>query len=251
MLREILPLLFRFAAILIVAYIVGRVLAWAIATFLRKIGAGKLTRKTEAERIAHWFGTDLIGLVEVVIRWTIYLVGLQIALETAGLKIVDQLMQRIVSYMPNLILALIIFVIGIVVAEKIGNVVQRLAEDERVPRFWILGNVVKYAIYLVVVIMTLSHLQISTGVLMVVTGSVFAAIALTTVVGMRDIAPNVVAGMHLLYEKTLNVGDNIQLGEHEGIIEEIGLVKSIIKKKNGEYLIIPNSELMKTIVMKK
>jgi len=71
------------------------------------------------------------------------------------------------------------------------------------------------------------------------------------VVGMRDLAPNVTAGLHLIYEKTLNVGDTIQIGEHAGIVEEIGIVKSIVKKENGDYIVIPNSRLLKSIIIKK
>lgn len=250
-LNELLPRVLRFAAVLIIAYIAGRIFAKLVATLLRKLEFERLTRKSGAERIARRFGMTLIELVEVVTRWTIYLIGLQIAVETAGLEFVTQLMQKVVNYMPNLILALIIFIVGILVAEKLGDFVQGLAEDEKVPRFWILGNLVRYTAYLIVVIMALSQLGISTGVLMIVTGAIFATIGLIVVAGMRDIASNVVAGMHLLYEKTLNVGDTIELGEHEGIIEDIGFVKSIIKKKNGEHVVIPNSELMKEIIVKK
>jgi len=250
-LREILPRLFKFVAILIVAYVVGKIFAKVIAIVLRKLEFERLTRKSEAERIAKRFGMSLIGLIEVVTRWTIYLIGLQIASQTAGLEFVNQLMQKVVNYMPNLILALLIFIVGIVVAEKVGDFVQGLAEDEKVPRFWLLGNMVRYTIYLIVIIMTLSQLQISTEVLIIVTGSIFVALGVLVVVGMKDLAPNLVAGMHLLYEKNLNVGDTVRVGEYEGIIEDIGFVKSIVKKKDGEYVVIPNSDLMRSIVIKK
>jgi small-conductance mechanosensitive channel len=177
-------------------------------------------------------------------------VGVQIALETAGLEFFNELMQRVVSYMPNLILALLIFIVGIVVAEKVGDFVLGLAEDEKVPRFWLLGNLVRYTIYLLVVIMALSQMGISTEVLVIVTGAIFATIGLTVVVGMRDVALNVVAGMHLLYEQTLCVGDTIKVGDHEGIVEDIGYVKSIVKTRDGAYVVIPNSELMKRVIIK-
>lgn len=243
--------LVKFAVILLIAYVAGRFFAWLVGSVLRKLGFEQLIKRSEAEKIAHRFGMTLIGLIEVVIRWTIYLMGLLIALKTAGLGIIDELLQRTVNYMPNLILALIIFVLGILVAEKLGNFVQGLAEDERVPRFWILGNLARYTIYLVAGIMALSHLKISTGVLMIVTGSIFATIGLLLVIGMRDMAPNVVAGVYLLYEKSLTVGDTIQMGEYEGIIEDIGIVKSVIKRGDDQYVVVPNAELMKRIITKK
>jgi small-conductance mechanosensitive channel len=250
-LKEILPRIFKFIAVLVVAYVVGKILAKIVAIVLKKLEFERLTKKSEAERIARRFGMSLIGLIEVVTRWTIYLIGLQIASATAGLGFVNELMQRVVNYMPNLILALLIFIVGILVAEKLGNFVQGMAEDEKVPRFWILGNLVRYTIYLIVVIMTLSQLKISTEVLMIVTGSIFAAIGVVVAIGMRDIAPNVVAGIHLLYERTLSIGDIIEIDEYEGIIEDIGIVKSTIKKKDGEYVVIPNSQIMKSVIVKK
>lgn len=250
-LREILPRIFTFVGILIIAYLVGKIVARVVGYVLKKLEFERMTRKSEAERIAKRFGMTLIGLIEVVTRWTIYLIGFQVASEMAGLEFVNQLMQRVVSYMPHLILALLIFIVGIVVAEKLGDFVQGLAEDEKVPRFWLLGNSVRYIIYLIVIIMALSQLQISTGVLMIVTGSIFVALGVLLVVGMKDLVPNIVAGMHLLYDKNLNVGDTVRMGEYEGIIEDIGIVKSIVKKKDGEYVVIPNSELMKNIIIKK
>jgi small-conductance mechanosensitive channel len=236
-LEVLIPRLVKFLGILIVAYVIGRILAWLVAAVLRKLEFERLTKKSEAERIARRFGMSLIGL--------------QVAVEAAGLEILNRLMRGIVSYMPNLILALAIFIVGILIAEKVGNFVQGLAEDEKVPRFWILGNLVRYAIYLVVVIMALSQLKISTDVLIIVTGSIFLAIGLTIVISLRDIGPNVAAGIHLLYEKTLNIGDTVKVGEYEGIIEDIGIIKSIIKNEEGEFVVIPNSRLMRSIIVKR
>ncbi|MGD2249655.1 MAG: mechanosensitive ion channel [Candidatus Methanofastidiosia archaeon] len=250
-LQEILPRVFKFAFILVAAYIVGRIVAKVVAYLLKKLELERLTKRSEAERIARRFGMSLIELIELVVKWTIYLVGLQIAVEIAGLQFLNELMQGIVSYMPNLILALVIFIVGILVAEKVGNFVQGLAEDEKVPRFWVLGNVVRYTIYLIVLIMALSQLGISTMVLIIVTASIFVGLAVIAVVGVKDLAPNVVAGMHLLYERTLNVGETITIGEYTGIIEDIGIVKSVIKKENGEHVVIPNSELLKNVIVKK
>ena len=250
-LKETLPRVFTFVFVVVTTYVVGRIVAKLVSIVLRKLEFERLTKKSEAERIARRFGMSLIGLIELVVKWTIYLVGLQIAVETAGLEFVNQLMQGIVSYMPNLILALVIFIVGILVAEKVGNFVQGMAEDEKVPRFWILGNLVRYTTYLIVIIMALSQLKISTSVLIIVTGAIFAAFCMVVVIGTKDLAPNVVAGMHLLYEQTMGVGDTIKLDEYEGVIEDIGIVKSVIKTKEGTYVVIPNAELMKSIITKK
>jgi small-conductance mechanosensitive channel len=250
-LKELIPRLVKFLGIIIAAYVIGRILAWLVATVLRKLEFERLTKKSEAERIARRFGMSLIGLIGLVVKWTIYLIGLQVAVEAAGLELLNRLMRGIVSYMPNLILALAIFIVGILIAEKVGNFVQGLAEDEKVPRFWILGNLVRYTIYLVVMIMALSQLKISTDVLIIVTGSIFLAIGLIIVISLRDIGPNVAAGIHLLYERTLNIGDTVKVGEYEGIIEDIGIVKSIIKNEEGEYVVIPNSRLMRSIIVKR
>lgn len=250
-LKELLPRIFKFVAVLILAYIVGKLVARIISTVLKKLEFERLTKKSEAEKIARRFGMSLIGLIEVVTRWTIYLIGVQVAVQTAGLDLITDLMQKIVNYMPNLIWAVLIFIVGILVAEKLGNFVQSITEDEKVPRFWLIGNLVRYAIYLLVIIMALSQLGISTDVLIIVTGSIFISLGLLLVVGMRDLAPNITAGLHLIYEKTFNVGDTIQIGEHTGIVEDIGIVKSIVKTEAGDYLVIPNSTLIQSIIVKK
>ncbi len=62
--------------------------------------------------------------------------------------------------------------------------------------------------------------------------------------GLQTIVSNFVSGLILLFERPVKVGDTIQLGEHQGDLNRIGLRASILRKVDGSDVIVPNSQLI-------
>ena len=60
-------------------------------------------------------------------------------------------------------------------------------------------------------------------------------------IGMQDIVNNFVSGMILLFERPLQVGDTVEVGQVIGTVERIGLRSSTLKTFEGAERVVPNS----------
>jgi small-conductance mechanosensitive channel len=62
--------------------------------------------------------------------------------------------------------------------------------------------------------------------------------------GLQNIFNNFVSGLILLFERPVQVGDVIQIGDTAGAVERIGMRASIVRTPGGSEIIVPNSKLI-------
>jgi potassium efflux system protein len=62
--------------------------------------------------------------------------------------------------------------------------------------------------------------------------------------GMQQIINNFVSGLILLFERPVQVGDSVQLGDLSGQMLRIGIRSSTIRTGDGAEVIVPNSKLI-------
>lgn len=62
--------------------------------------------------------------------------------------------------------------------------------------------------------------------------------------GLQNIVNNLVSGVILAFERPIQVGDQIEIGNKAGIVKEIGVRSSMIKSSEGADIIIPNGDLL-------
>ena len=62
--------------------------------------------------------------------------------------------------------------------------------------------------------------------------------------GFQDIARNFASGIVLLFERSIQVGDFIQVGDHLGVVEEVRTRSIVMKTLDRISIIVPNSRLL-------
>ncbi len=62
--------------------------------------------------------------------------------------------------------------------------------------------------------------------------------------GLQDIARNFASGLVLLFERSVQVGDYIQVGDHEGTVEIVRARSIVLKTLDRISIIVPNSRLL-------
>jgi small-conductance mechanosensitive channel len=62
-------------------------------------------------------------------------------------------------------------------------------------------------------------------------------------IGLQNVVANFVAGLILVLERRIHVGDSVQLGDLQGQVREIGGRASTIRTWDGAEVIVPNSTL--------
>jgi small-conductance mechanosensitive channel len=90
-----------------------------------------------------------------------------------------------------------------------------------------------------VVVVILQQIGIDVRALLVSAGVLGVAIGL----GGQSLIRDVIMGFFILLENLIAVGDVIEVGQHTGVVESVGLRVTKIRKFSGELRIVPNGEL--------
>jgi small-conductance mechanosensitive channel len=62
--------------------------------------------------------------------------------------------------------------------------------------------------------------------------------------GLQNIVNNFISGIILLFERPIQVGDTVQVGDLLGVVRNIGIRASNVRTYTGAEVIVPNSELV-------
>jgi len=173
---------------------------------------------------------------------------------------VNSFYQAVLSFFSpeNLILwwgKLITIVIILVVAKMGLSIINKIIEksltplkksknyQKRISRantlIPLLQNISKYVIYFISGVMVLRELGVDTTAIIASAGVVGLAIGF----GAQSLVKDVLSGAFLLFEGIISVGDSVNVGEHSGTVEVIGLRNIHLRKYSGELRVIPYGEV--------
>ncbi len=62
--------------------------------------------------------------------------------------------------------------------------------------------------------------------------------------GLQNIVNNLVSGIVLIFERPLEIGDSIEVGDKKGVVKEIGLRSTRLISDDGAEIIIPNGDFL-------
>ena len=144
--------------------------------------------------------------------------------------------------------ALLILVIGTWLARRLSSYLSKGLEkishlDKTIKT--LLPVVVRYAIWVITLIVTLAQLGVQTASIIAILGAAGLAIGLA----LQGTLQNIAAGIMLLLLRPFRVGDYIQAGGIEGTVKQIGLFNVEMLSYTGQYMAVPNSNLWNVTIV--
>jgi hypothetical protein len=135
--------------------------------------------------------TNLSETVARVVYWTILVLGLLVSLTALNATIPSRLAFSVFQYLPNLLAALMILIVGAVLARFLARSALIGAVNMQIQSARLLSLAVKWLVLLVTVAMALDHLGIGRSVLLlafsILFGGIVLAAALALGLGARDV----------------------------------------------------------------
>jgi len=138
--------------------------------------------------------------------------------------------------------AVVVLVIGVILARVLSRWADRaLTRNSRieptVAKF--LSNIIKYALWVVVVVTVLTQFGVQTTTIIAALGGLALAVGLA----LQGTLSNVAAGVMILIQRPFRVGEAITAGTVTGVVEGIGLFTTEVLQYDGLYVMVPNNEL--------
>jgi len=156
----------------------------------------------------------------------------------------------LMSYTGNIIYSIIIFFIGFLLVKIINKGMDKwrnkprrisnISTQKRVNTLsTLLKSIFKYIVYFIVVVLILEKFNIPIKTILAVAGIGGVAIGF----GAQSLIKDIIAGMFLIIEDQLSVGDYVIVDSKSGTVLEMGLKTVKIQDFNGSIHIIPNGSI--------
>lgn len=146
-----------------------------------------------------------------------------------------------VSFVPKLIVAIVILWVGMKLAKMLKKLILKALDrrDAEVSLKTFLGSLVDILLKAMIVIMAMDVIGIKATSFIALLGALGLAIGMA----MQGTLQNFAGGVIILLMKPFKVDDYIECGPYKGYIKEIRIFHTIMRPFNGRTIIIPNSEL--------
>jgi hypothetical protein len=185
--------------ILVIGMIISKLIKTVVTKMLRAIKLDELSDSIELDSLLEKGGIkySLSELLGTVIYWLAILVTFVVAVNAIGLTVTAELLNRVVLYVPNIIAAMFILILGIFIATFLKNLVQTMATNTGLSESKLLGKIVQVLVMIFTVAIAMEQLNIGYKtiqlVLSIILGAAGLAAALAFGLGCREIAAKFVA----------------------------------------------------------
>ena len=241
--------------VLAIGYVVARFVARAIEALGNRIGL-----QTAAERSGLIESMKKVGIqksvpaiVGQIIFWLLMSVFLLAGVNILGLPGVSETMQKLVEYIPNLLAATAIVVIGLLIANLLRGVIATTADRVGISYADRLATACYYVLALMSFIWAFEQLKIEFALLnqmiLIAFGCLAAGLGLALGLGGRDVVGGILSGYYV--RQRMAAGDQVSVAGLEGTVREVGPVATVIETQEGaltERHTVPNTKMLNEAV---
>jgi len=187
-----LPRLLIALVVVIGGWLLAKVARFAFTKALRAINFNVLTERAGLDGFLRQGGMagDTTSIFGLLLYWLVVLTAVLIALNGLGLTYITDLLGRVVWFVPNVFVALLVLAFGSYFARFVGDTVVTYCRNIKLQDAALLGKLAQYAIMVFVVLIALDQIKVGGDIvrqsfLVILTGIVFA-LALAFGLGGRD-----------------------------------------------------------------
>src|SRR5688572_3022514 len=213
-----LPKLLGFLVILAIGWIIAKVVKGIVTKLLQKVGVDRALHSGTAGQYVDKVAPDVrpSRLIGSLAFWFLFLGAVAIAVSQLGIAALENFVAAIGAYIPNIIAAVLIFLVAGVIAAAVGGLVARTMGDT--PTGKVVGSVVPALVMAIATFMILNQLQIATEIVTItyaaLLGAAALAMALAFGLGGRPLANRMLSDAYDKgQEQKGQVKDDMQTGK--------------------------------------
>ena len=193
-----LPKIIGFALILIIGWLVASLVEKAVRGLLHTVKFDSLAQKAGFANFVQKMGvkTDSSGFLALVAKWFVRLIVLVVAFDALGLPAVSDVLRQLLLWLPNLVVALVVLVIGGLVANAAASLVRGATAEAGFDNPDRLAKFASIAVWAFAIVIAVNQIGIAATLVntlfMGVIGAVSVACAIAFGLGGRETAAEIV-----------------------------------------------------------
>lgn len=186
-----IPKLIGALLLLLIGWWIASWLAGLLVRLLERLGLGSALQRMGlfgflGSRTDTTAPSRPVWLIGQIVKWFVFLIFVDLAVEALGLAAVSELLHRVILWIPNLVVALLVLFLGALLARFVGRLVRGAAATGGVGNAGLLSGLVEYGILALAAVVALNQLGI---------GAVFVDILFAAVVGALALAAGLAFGL--------------------------------------------------------
>ena len=185
-----LPSLLAALAILVIGYIVAKIVGNLVGRVLHSAGFDRLLQKSPGGNFVSRVSTSPSRLLGRITFWALMLGVISLAVTALGIDALTNFLGEIYAYLPNVIAALLIFLVAGLVATAVATLASRFLGDTGIGK--IVATAAPILVMTIATFMILDQLKIAENIVVITYAALIGAIALGSALafglGGRDVA---------------------------------------------------------------
>lgn len=248
---NVFPNIIGALVVFIVGWIVTKIVVRVIKKVLKVAKVDKLDDKLNEIEIVEGkeLNFDTIKIVSNFVKWLMYIVLLITASDILGLEIISTQISELLSYLPQLFAALLIFILGLLFANFVKNGLKSLFESMDLSGGKMISSVVFFLILTFISITALNQAGIDTAIITnninMIIAAFLLAFAIAFGLGAKEVVGKLLKSFYA--RKTYEVGQKIEFNNKMYTVEAVESISIKLKNDNG-ILIVPINDIVENQV---
>lgn len=192
------PRVVGFLAVLLIGYIIAKIIGNLVFRLTHRAGLDRTVHGGAGGNVIQRAVPSPSRLLGRITFWALFLGALSIAASVLGIKALTAFVGAVWAYIPNVIAALLIFLIAGAIAGAVVALVQRVMGETALGK--IVATAVPIIVMTVAIFMILVQLKIAIQIVTITYAAIWGAIALGTALafglGGRDVAARMLEGAY-------------------------------------------------------
>ncbi len=158
-----IPLLIGAIVIFVIGWFIALGVGKIVAEILKKLKFNQVFSKAGWERALEKaeIKVDVAGFIGAIVKWILVIVFLLAAVEILGLIEFADFLKNVLAYLPNVIVAVLIFVVTVIVVDIVEKIVRATVESIKVGYGQVVSAIVKWSIWIFALLAILHQLGIA------------------------------------------------------------------------------------------
>lgn len=233
--------------LIILGLVVAKLVEVAFRTVLVRLRFDNLMEKAGIDKALQRIGLrqQLNLFLPKLTYFLILFLLAKTASDALGLVAISNAIAAFFAYLPNIIAALLLLILGTTVSQFAGQMVTQAAESAGIDSASTLVKMVSALVVFIVAMMAIGQLKIDTEMVRIVTsfllGAGALAFGLAFGLGARDIVRNIVTGFYA--RKVLVIGKSLDVAGQSGMLTAITATHAVLNS-DGRDILIANSNFL-------
>lgn len=237
------------AGVLVAGLVAGALTAYLVSRALRAFGVDDAVEGTPFERTARQLGTSTVRLLARLCGLFVFVVAALYAGQVLEVMPEEAALERISAFLPQLFVAVLVILIGLIAADKAELVVSERLKSIKLPEVTLIPTLVKVSILYVAALIALSQLGVATGALLILLAAYAFGVFFLGGLAFKDLLSSAAAGIYVLMTEPYSIGDEVAIDGCRGIVQEVDVFVTYVEAEGEEYM-IPNRKVLREGAMR-